>query len=41
MFDISENGKEAVVSYLNKAFKNRRVMEPTLCANISETLYPS
>jgi hypothetical protein len=28
MFDISENGKEAVVSYLKRTFKNRRVMEP-------------
>jgi hypothetical protein len=28
MFDISENGKEAVVAYLKKTFKDRRNMEP-------------
>jgi hypothetical protein len=28
MFDISENGKEAVVSYLKKTFKHRQNMEP-------------
>ncbi len=27
MFDISENGREAVVSYLNKTFKDRRNTE--------------
>ena len=27
MFDISENGKEAVVSYLKKTFKDKRNME--------------
>jgi len=28
MFDISENGREAVVSYLKKTFKDKRNMEP-------------
>ena len=27
MFDISENGKEAVISYLKKTFKDNRNME--------------
>ncbi len=29
MFDISENGREAVVSYLKKTFKDRRDTEST------------
>ena len=28
MFDISENGREAVVLYLKKTFKNKRSIEP-------------
>jgi len=28
MFDISENGREAVVSYLNRTFKDKRNMKP-------------
>ena len=28
MFDISENGKEAVVAYLKKTFKDKRNIEP-------------
>ena len=28
MFDISENGREAVVIYLKKTFKNKRNIEP-------------
>ena len=27
MFDISENGREAVISYLKKTFKDNRNME--------------
>ena len=27
MFDISENGKEAVISYLKKTFKDKRKTE--------------
>jgi len=27
MFDMSENGKEAVISYLKKTFKDKRNME--------------
>ena len=28
MFDISENGREAVVLYLNRTLKDKRNMEP-------------
>ena len=28
MFDISENGRESVVSYLKKTFKDKRNIEP-------------
>jgi hypothetical protein len=41
MFDISENGKEAVVSYLKKTFKNKRNMGSTTKTYESELDKPA